>query len=424
MSDTIFALSSGAPPAAIGIIRISGPMAGTALARLSGSLPEPRHARVRILRGEDGRTIDQALILWFRSPATATGEDLAELHCHGGRAVVRAVEAELGRMAGLRPAQPGEFTRRAFENGRLDLAEAEALADLLSAETEVQRLTAQANFGGALSRMVESWRTRAIGLSARLEALLDFADEDDVAIDLTTIVTGARELSEDLSEALAAPSAERLREGIRVVIAGPPNAGKSSLFNALLGDQAAIVTDIAGTTRDVIERPVAFDGVPITLIDTAGLRDDAEDTIERIGIGLSRQHVGQADLVLWLGEEGAGPKGSLEVASKADMGVNLKSADAHRVSAVSQEGIDALRTAIAHQARELLPKPGAAALNARHRSHICAVAQAMAVISEDADPLIVAEALRSARVEFDAITGRVSTDEMLDNLFGQFCIGK
>jgi tRNA modification GTPase len=307
--NTFFALSSGAPPAAIGVIRISGPHAGTALLALAGRLPEPRRASLATLRDGAGEPLDSALVLWFPGPDTATGEDLAELHCHGGRAVIAAVEGALAALPELRRADAGEFTRRAFANGRLDLAEAEGLADLLSAETELQRAAALGAMQGALSRQVEAWRAQVLVLSAQLEAVLDFSDEED-ASDLPQGFTwNIAALEQELGEWLARPRSERLGEGFRVVLAGPPNAGKSTLFNALVESEAAITSPIAGTTRDVIERSVAIAGVPFTFVDTAGLRDEGGDAIEAIGIDRARGELARADVVLWLGPEGEGPEG-------------------------------------------------------------------------------------------------------------------
>lgn len=296
--DTIFALSSGAPPAGIAVIRISGPGASLALQTLCGRVPSPRRASRAWLKDVDGTPLDDGLVLHFPGPATATGEDLAELHLHGGRAVVAAVERALFGIPGLRRAAPGEFTRRAFANGRIDLAEAEGLADLLTAETELQRRTALANAGGVLSRKVEGWRENLLALSAQVEALLDFDEEDDVDSALSAqVMQRAAGLSTDLAQALAAPAAEPLREGFRVALAGPPNTGKSTLFNALLESDAAITAPIAGTTRDVLVHPVAIGGVPFSLVDMAGLRDDSSDVIEAAGIARAEAEICRADLV-------------------------------------------------------------------------------------------------------------------------------
>jgi tRNA modification GTPase len=425
MTDTIFALSSGAAPAAIAVIRISGPAAAEALRRLTGRVPPPRRAVHAPLRGAEGALLDRALVLWLPGPNNATGEDTAELHCHGGRAVIAAVEAALGEVPGLRPAIAGEFTRRAFANGRIDLAEAEGLADLLSAETELQRRAALAMASGAFSRTVEDWRARLLTCSAMLEAVLDFSDEDDVAplpADLAGLVGALRD---ELGDWLSRPRAEVLREGFRVVIAGPPNAGKSTLFNALVESEAAIATPIAGTTRDVLTRPVAICGLPFVFVDTAGLRDETQDAIEAIGIERARDALDAADLVLWLGTEGEGPREAWEIAAQADrQGHAAKSAPRHRVSAVTGVGLTDLRADLVALARQALPKPGEAALNERqHR--LLGEAEAMLAFAEAVtDPLLIAEHLRLARVAFDALVGRSTTEHMLDALFGRFCIGK
>ncbi len=422
--DTIFALSSGAPPAGIAVIRVSGPQAHEALDRLAGRVPEPRRATALVLRASDGGELDRALALWMPGPGTATGEDLAELHLHGGRAVVAAVEEALGSLPGLRRAEAGEFTRRAFANGRIDLAEAEGLADLLAAETESQRRSALAMAGGALSREVEGWRERVLALSAAVEAVLDFGDEDDVD-SLPADFSGRLErLGVDIGEWLAHPSAERLRDGIRVVLAGPPNVGKSSLFNALLNTEAAIVTPIPGTTRDVIERPVAVDGVPFVLVDTAGLRADGADTVEAIGVGRAQAEMARADLVLWLGDEGAGPQGSLEIAAKSDLGRQAKTAPFATVSAATAQGIADLWRSLADRARGFLPLPGEVALNRRHRAILREAVEEIDIARGEDRPLVLAENLRQLRVLFDRLLGGASTEDMLDALFGRFCIGK
>ncbi len=420
--DTIFALSSGTPPAAIAVVRISGPGATNALGRLTSRLPEPRQASVVTLRHK-GEVLDRALVVRFPGPNSATGEDTVELHLHGGRAVVDAVLAALATLPDLRPAQPGEFTRRAFENGRIDLAEAEGLADLLAAETQSQRRAALNMAGGVLSRRVASWTDEVLRLSALVEAELDFSDEADVGA-----VTGPRvadqcvRLAEAMDAVLARPPLERLRDGVRVVIAGPPNAGKSSLLNALVGREAAIATPVPGTTRDVIEAPVAIAGVPFVLVDTAGLRD-AEDAVEQIGVDRAQRAVQAADLVLWLGEPTEAPPGSIQIASKADLGGASEAAEL-AVSALTGEGVGALETLLVNRALTLLPAEGEVALNQRQRS---AVAEALAALREAAaadDSILVAEHLRYARVALDRLTGRAQVEDVLDALFGRFCVGK
>jgi tRNA modification GTPase len=423
--DTIFALSSGAPPAGVGVIRVSGPAAGDAVLALAGRVPEPRRASLARLRDGSGALLDEALVLWFPGPATATGEDLAEFHCHGGRAVIAAVEGALAAHPGLRRAEPGEFTRRAFANGRIDLAEAEALGDLLSAETELARAAALANLGGALSRQVEGWRERVLALSAEVEGVLDFSDEEDAAHLPECFTWNIAALAGELGEWLARPRSERLGEGFRVVLAGPPNAGKSTLFNALVESEAAITSPIAGTTRDVIERSVAIAGVPFTFVDTAGLREAGADAIEAIGIARAEAELARADVVLWLGPEGEGPAAAWEIAAQSDVpGFTPKAGARHTLSAATGAGLVGLKTALVNAACAALPKPGEAALNARQHARLAEASAALEAAGRLSDPLLVAEELRRARLAFDRLIGRATTEDMLDTLFGRFCIGK
>lgn len=429
--DTIYALSSGAPPAAVAIIRISGAGAGVALTALCGALPRPRMAALRALHDPDSSALlDRALVLWLPGPGTATGEDLAELHLHGGRAVVRAVEAVLARRPGLRLAQPGEFTRRAFLNGRMDLAEAEGLSDLLFAETEAQRVAAIQMASGHLSRQVEAWRTELLRLSALVEADLDFSDEDDVGEGRgDAAANGIVALAAGIRAALARPRAERLRDGVRVVLAGPPNSGKSTLLNALVQREAAIVSDIAGTTRDVIEAPVALGGVPFVLTDTAGLRDAGAEAIEAIGIDRARQAIAAADIVLWLGPAGEGPTHPQvwEIQAQIDrdsVSRETHKAARHRISAQSGEGMDGLVDDLVATARTMLPAAGDVALNTRQHRLLSDCLAALEAAEGQDDLLIRAEALRVARLSLDALLGHTHVEDMLDALFGTFCIGK
>jgi tRNA modification GTPase len=425
MSDTIFALSSGAPPAAIAVVRISGPGAGAALHALAARALPPRRAVSVSLRDGAGALLDRALALWLPSPQTATGEDTLELHCHGGRAVIAAVEAALAALPGLRAATPGEFTRRAFANGKIDLAEAEGLADLLSAETELQRQSAMAMASGTFSALVAGWREALLNLSAAVEAVLDFSDEDDVSALPDAFSKTLEALEAEISAWLSRPRAEALREGFRVVLAGPPNAGKSTLFNALVESEAAITAPIAGTTRDVLIHPVALSGVPFRFFDTAGLRETASDPVEAIGVERARVALGQADLVLWLGAEGEGPERAWEIAPQADRNsTSTKLHPRHTLSAVSGQGMDALRADLVATARASLPHPGEAALNARQHQLLSQAGAALSTAGSLTDPLLVAENLRLARVAFDALLGRTTTEDMLDVLFGRFCIGK
>lgn len=425
MTKTIFALSSGAPPAAIAIVRISGTAAREALLALAGDLPAPRRASYRALHDVAGTLLDHALVLWLPGPRTATGEDMAELHCHGGRAVVSAVETALEAFPKLRRATPGEFTRRAFLNGRIDLAEAEGLADLLSAETELQRRSALAMAGGTFSRQVEQWRDRLLAASATVEAALDFSDEDDVTALPATFGRDLATLAVEIGEWLDRPRAEMLREGYRVVLAGPPNAGKSSLFNALIESEAAITAPLAGTTRDVLTRPVAIEGIPFLFVDTAGLRDDADHAIEAIGIERARGELRAADLVLWLGDEAEGPAGAWEIEARCDLADHeIKTCPRHRVSAVMGAGLTALRGDLVATARAAMPLPGEAALNAHQHRLLEEAREALVLGEQISDLLLIAEHLRLARLAFDALVGRAATENMLDALFGRFCIGK
>ncbi|MDC0887090.1 tRNA uridine-5-carboxymethylaminomethyl(34) synthesis GTPase MnmE [Altererythrobacter sp.] len=423
--DTIYALSSGAPPAAIGVIRISGPQAQAGLCALGGKLPPARRTSLRTLRDKGGAILDEALVLWLPGPDTATGEDSAELHCHGGRAVIAAIENALAEVDGLRRADPGEFTRRAFANGRMDLAQAEGLADLLFAETELQRQVLQASAGGALSEDIAQWRDRVLALSAQVESALDFSDEDDVAALDRAFYAAAEALAAELGERVSRPTIERLRDGIRVVLAGPPNAGKSTLFNALLESEAAIVSPIAGTTRDVIERPVALGGIPFVLSDTAGLHDGSEDMIEQIGIDRARSALGTADIVLWLGPEGQGPPGAWEIQAQADREQQTTKKDARiSLSAKTGAGLPELIQHLCQTAKSILPKPGEAAVNGRQHRLLEEAKAALEAITSDLDLLLVAEQLRTARSSFDRFSGQTTTENMLDTLFGRFCIGK
>ena len=427
--DTIFAVSSGAPPAAIAVLRLSGPGAFAAAEALAGPLPEPRRAGLRALHDpRDGELLDRALLLCFRGPRSATGEDLVELHVHGGRAVVRAVEASLGAMPGLRAAEAGEFTRRALMNGRLDLSEAEGLGDLLMAETEAQRRVAVRSAEGAVRREVEGWTVRLLDLSARVEAVLDHGDEDDVASadPLADLQDQALHLAEAIAAVTSRPPVERLRDGLRVVLAGPTNAGKSTLFNALADRDAAIVSPIAGTTRDRIEAPGVRDGVAYLLTDTAGLADTTADPIERIGVERALHAMETADIVLWLGETPPPARpGVLWIRARADVPDRAPAAGQDvSISALTGAGMAELWARIDGLAKALLPPPDLVALNARQRNLSERAGEALERAVRQFDPLLYAEELRIARGALDAITGRVGTEDVLDTLFGRFCIGK
>lgn len=426
LSDTIFALSSGAPPAAIAVVRVSGPAALATGAALAGDLPPPRQAKLRRLRGPDRTALDDALVLSFPGPNSATSEDLLELHLHGGRAVVRAVLAALGDIPGLRPAEPGEFTRRALGNGRIDLAEAEGLADLLAAESETARRAALAAAEGGVSQLVREWTARLLTLAARLEAQIDFADEDDLpaeAGELARLRAEVATLALELDQALARPPIERLRDGFRIVLAGSPNSGKSTLINALAEREVAIATPIPGTTRDRLEAPVLRDGVGYILTDTAGLRDDATDPVEAIGIARTRDALAAADLVLWL-DDGAPPDvAMLAVHARADLPGRECAGERLAVSALTGAGVAELWAAIAARCETMLPRGDVILFNARQRECLTNAREAL-VANDDGDPVLLAERLRLARSALDAICGVAAVDDMLDELFGRFCIGK
>lgn len=426
--DTIFALSSGLPPAGIGVIRVTGPGARLALEVLTGKVPNPRKARHCKITNGEGDILDDGLVLFFPAPHSVTGEDIAELHLHGGRAIVAAVEAALGALPNFRKAVAGEFTRRAFANGRIDLAEAEGLGDLLSAETELQRRAAIGMAGGLLSRKVDAWRESLLMLSAEIEAALDFDEEDEVSSVPASFVGALDDLAGQIGKALAAPSVEVLREGFRVALAGPPNAGKSTLFNALVENEAAITASIAGTTRDVLIRPVAISGVPFSFVDMAGLRDEAGDEIEKIGIARAEAEIDRADLILWLGPEGkASEFGGViwEIDAQSDrMDKASKANPDYRLSALTGDGMTALISALVDHARTSMPGPGDAALNARQRALVEIAARELSDGSGCDDLLLLAENLRAARAAFDALLGRTATEDVLDTLFSRFCIGK
>lgn len=424
VNDTIFAVASGPPPAAIAIVRISGPRALAAVGNLAGSLPPPRQAGLRALRGAGGLLLDRALVLVTPGPRSSTGEDVVELHLHGGRAVVASVMSVLADQPELRLAEPGEFTRRSLTNGRIDLAQAEGLGDLLAAETETQRRAAISAAEGVVSRAVGAWNVRVLQLAAQVEAQLDFADEDDVVSDeaVDRVQSDIALLAGEMRAALAVPTVTRLRDGVRVVLAGPPNSGKSTLFNVLVGRDAAIVSPIAGTTRDVIEAPVTRSGIAFVLADTAGLAATTDDPIERIGIERAQDLVAGADILLWLGDAHP-PRVAVWIYPRADDRPSIAD-ERLAVSAATGAGIGALWDRIVDQASGLLPREDQLALNQRQHDLCGACVSALDRAAESSDLLIVAEELRAARAALDGITGKSGVEAMLDALFGQFCIGK
>jgi tRNA modification GTPase len=429
-------LASGAGRAAVAVIRVSGPDTRRVLTALCGRLPPPRRASLRRLRGPDGDVLDRALVVWMPGPGSYTGEDSAELFLHGGRAVVDAVADALVEL-GARPAEPGEFTRRAFLNGRMDLTEAEGVADLIEAETEAQRRQALRQTEGALARLLAGWSDRLRLLLAEQEALIDFPDEDlppDVeARVLADIATLEAEMTAQLD---GGRHGERLREGLVFVIAGPPNVGKSSLVNALAARDVAIVSPIPGTTRDALETRVVLGGVPVTLVDTAGLRE-AADAIEAEGIRRARARAAEADLVIHVAlplsrdaGEGGGQsepgegKAVLTVANKIDLG-GVVPQGAIGVSAKTGAGLDALRDRLAAHASALTQAEGPPPLTrARHRAALAEAAERLRGALVAGWPELRAEDLRLALRALGRITGHVGVEDILDTLFSQFCIGK
>jgi tRNA modification GTPase len=424
--DTIFALASGRPPAAIGVIRVSGPRAHEAGRRIAGALPAPREASLRELRHPGtGALLDHGLILRFDGPASSTGENVVEFQIHGGRAVADAMLDALASLDGLRLALPGEFTRRALENGRIDLTEAEGLADLIEAETESQRRAALALAEGGLRRQIEQWQEQLLGLSARAEAAIDYDEDDRHGVD-TGLSGDCGALAIELGEWLARPRIEPLRDGVRVVVAGPPNSGKSSLVNAIAGSERAIVTDIPGTTRDHIEVPLALGGIPVVLTDTAGLRT-TDELVERIGVERSHALIQGADVLLWLGKPGEAPPHPrlVRIHAKCDLPERgAAPSGSLPASSLTGEGIAPLLERVAEIAASLLPGEDALALNRRQAAHLEEAQQALSRAAGGGDIVTVAEDLRLARSAFDRLTGRAGVEDVLDALFSRFCLGK
>lgn len=426
---TIVAVSSGRPPAAIAILRVSGPRALAAVTALVGTLPAPRQAKVRAIRSATGALLDRALVLVFPGPASATGEDLVELHCHGGRAVIDAVERAVLAHPDVRRAEPGEFTRRALIHGRIDLAEAQGLADLLVADTERQRIAAIATAEGRVSSAVRGWMADLAMLAARVEAMLDFSDEDDVGDDgvsddaVAAIRRAMASLADRIDAVLAVPPVERLRDGIRVVLAGRPNSGKSTLINALAERDVAIVTPVAGTTRDRIEAPVTRSGIPFVLTDTAGLTE-TDDMVEQIGVGRARDAIATADILLWLDDETPPRPDALWIYPRADAPGRSAASDDRRIGIARSDpsSINRLWSIITDRAQSLIPREDDITLDRRQRD--ACVDALYALTDPPVDPLVIGEELRRASGRLAAILGVDATEAMLDSLFGQFCIGK
>lgn len=460
--QTIFALSSGRAPSAIAIVRVSGPRAGAVLTGLAGKLPAARAATRVLLRDSDRQPIDDSVVLWFPGLASATGEDVAEFHVHGGRAVLAALFAAIATFDHVRAAEPGEFTRRAFENGKLDLTEAEGLDDLIHADTDRQRRQALRQLNGLLGDRARDWRAQIIEASALIEAGIDFSDEGDVPAELIApALAKIRVLLSEIEEVLAAQGqSERLRDGLVVAIAGPPNVGKSTLMNQLARREVAIVSPHAGTTRDVIEVQLDLDGYPVTVIDTAGIRE-TEDPVEQEGVRRARARAAEADLVLWLAEgqqqvRRVGdpptvwkPRDEMDFAggtvvtvrnltggpvwtvrNKIDLAApdGEGNADAEfRISAHRGDGIPGLISALVVFAQDYFgSSEGGLIGRTRQRKllqeTVASLRRSMAVVGQGEE--LAAEELRAAAHSLGRLLGRVDVEDVLDVIFREFCVGK
>jgi tRNA modification GTPase len=431
LSDTVFALASGQGRAAVAVIRVSGPECREIVSALCGRLPAPRRASVRRLRGAHGTVLDEAVVLWFPGPGSYTGEDSAELQVHGGLAVVEAVLLALGTM-GARPAGPGEFTRRAVLNGRMDLLAAEAVADLIDAETSAQRDQALKQMHGALGDVYTGWSARLLRLLAQQEALIDFPDEDLPAEVTAAMAADIDQIGREMAVHLDDDGrGERLRTGLVFAISGAPNVGKSTLINALCRREVAIVSPLAGTTRDVLEARVVLGGIPVTLLDTAGLRD-TEDPVEAEGVRRARARVAAADLVIALTCDGDAAPDAMAASDGRILSVLTKSDLFERipdgilaVSAKSGLGMAALITRLESIAQRLAgPREAPALSRARHRLALHEAMMCLDAARNAVMPELCGEELRQAVQSLGRITGRVSVEDVLDSVFSQFCIGK
>jgi tRNA modification GTPase len=439
--QTIFALSSGRPPNAISVVRVSGTHAGTILTALAGKNPPPRRATRALIRDANQQPIDDAVVLWFPGPKSATGEDVAEFHVHGGRAVLAALFAALSSFENTRAAEPGEFTRRAFENGKLDLTEAEGLDDLIHADTDRQRRQALRQLKGLLGDRARSWRQQIIEASALIEAGIDFSDEGDVPAELIAPARAKVErLHEEIQEVLAAQGrSERLRDGLVVAIAGPPNVGKSTLMNQLARREVAIVSPHAGTTRDIIEIQLDLDGFPVTVIDTAGIRA-TEDPVEQEGVRRAQARAAEADLVLWLVEDDSSDHAVESAApvwlvrNKIDQNaLNGHAAGMGRtwgsryfeISASRGDGLPELMAALVGHAEDSFGSgEGGLIGRERQRTLLRETAVSLQRSMEKKGEELVAEDLRAAAHSLGRLLGRVDVEDILDKIFREFCIGK
>ena len=444
--QTIFALSSGRPPTAIAVVRVSGPQASEALLKLAGQVPSARVATRVALHNAAREVIDDAIILWFPGPGSATGEDIAEFHIHGSRAVLAALIAALQQIVGLRAAEPGEFTRRAFENGKIDLTEAEALDDLIHADTERQRRQAMRQLSGLLGDRARDWRRQIIEASALVEASIDFSDEGDVPAELMQpALERVRVLLDEIESVLAVHGrGERLRDGLIVAIIGPPNVGKSTLMNQLARREIAIVSPHAGTTRDIIELHLDLDGYPVTVIDTAGIRDSA-DSVEQEGVRRARSRAAEADLRLWLvdAQAPADTDDGLEDWVRAEPGVlwvvrnkvddlvesPVQTTDrgwpCHAISAVTGAGIPELSAALARFAGFFFDDEASVITRVRHRALLRQATDHLGHATDmPAEAEIVAEYLRAAAHDLGRLVGRVDVEDVLGSIFSTFCVGK
>jgi tRNA modification GTPase len=438
--QTIFALSSGRPPSAISVVRVSGARAGTILGALAGAIPPPRTVKRALIRDVNQQPIDDAVVLWFPGPNSATGENVAEFHVHGGRAVLSALFAAFSSFENTRAAEPGEFTRRAFENGKLDLTEAEGLDDLIHADTDRQRRQALRQLKGMLGDRARSWRQQIIEASALIEAGIDFSDEGDVPTELIApALAKIKSLHTEITEVLVAQGqSERLRDGLVVAITGPPNVGKSTLMNQLARREVAIVSPHAGTTRDVIEVQLDLEGYPVTVIDTAGIRD-SDDPVEQEGVRRARARAAEADLVLWLEDdwgrhalEGAAPvwlvRNKIDLLALEGHAAGLGQTSGtprFEISASRGDGLQELVAGLAGHCENVLGSgEGGLISRVRQRSLLSETAASLRRSMEPKGEELVAEDLRAAAHSLGKLLGRVDVEDVLGKIFQDFCIGK